>query len=152
MVLVKGFCLCFLKFLSEYNMHNRKVQIVNEWLAEFSHIELAGVTLYSCEALMLLLGGTPGSLAAGSSPTSKFKEGPPVSPEGAGEGHACSQRGDGKGSFPAQPWRETSSRPWAFFLLSVVSSQSQVSSLLGWPPLLSRPAGDRAGGGCLRRV
>ena len=101
---------------------------------------------------MLLLGGTPGSLAAGFSPTSKFKEGPPVSPGGAAEGHACSWRGEGKGSFPVQPWRATSSRPWTFFLLSVASSQSQVSSLLGWPPLLSRPAGDRAGGGCLRRV
>ena len=69
---------------------------------------------------------------------------PPVSPEGAGEGHACGQRGDRKGSFPVQPWRETSSRQWTFFLLNVASSQSQISSLLEWPPLLSRPASDRA--------
>lgn len=67
-----------------------------------------------------------------------------MSPEGAGEGHACGQRGDSKGSFPVQPWRETSSRQWTFFLLSVASSQSWISSLLEWPPLLSRPASDRA--------
>lgn len=30
-----------------------------------------------------------------------------------------------------------------FFLLSVASSQSRISSLLEWPPLLSRPASDR---------
>lgn len=39
---------------------------------------------------------------------------------------------------------ETSSGRWTFSLLSMASSQSWISSLLEWPPLLSRPASDQA--------
>lgn len=67
-----------------------------------------------------------------------------MSPEWAGEGHACGQRGDRKGLSPFSLGEKQVLGKGHFFLLSVASSQSRISSLLGWPALLSRPASDRA--------